>query len=45
MAARQSQMRAMRILPLLLLVLSVTFPLSGYLIPFDGYDWTQVPFP
>jgi hypothetical protein len=35
----------MRILPRLLLVLSVAFPLSGYLIPFDGYDGTQVPFP
>ncbi len=35
----------MRALPLLILVLSVAFPLSGYLIPFDGYDGSQVPIP
>jgi hypothetical protein len=34
-----------RALPVLILVLSVAFPLSGYLIAFDGYDGTQVPFP
>jgi hypothetical protein len=35
----------MRPLPLLVLLFTLTFIASGYLIPFDGYDGTQVPIP
>jgi hypothetical protein len=38
-------MRAMRPLPILLLLFMVAFLASGYLFPFDGYDGTQVPNP
>ncbi|CAA9390465.1 MAG: putative membrane protein [uncultured Rubellimicrobium sp.] len=35
----------MRPLPLLVLLFTLAFIASGYLIPFDGYDGTQVPIP
>ena len=35
----------MRPLPLLVLLFTVTFLLSGYLVSFDGFDGAQVPFP
>jgi hypothetical protein len=35
----------MRPLPLLVLLFTLTFIASGYLIPFDGYDGTQLPIP
>ena len=35
----------MRILPILVLALTVAFAAMGYLVPFDGYDSGQVPIP
>lgn len=35
----------MKPLPVLVLLLTLTFILSGYLVPFDGYDSGQVPIP